>query len=316
MADQQQAEVWNVRERKSRELLKDVIVAALRDLEYPARPPRREGYYRLMQEIFPQLPRPMRARAGGFSMLLHQLRFSIAEGEDPPRSLWDLQKRLVAHILEVRRNRIMPIWDDRALACIDAAIETLQDRQQRILRALYYLDPQTNGKRETLDTLAAAFNLSRSRVGMIKNEAIRTLRQKSTMLGLDVLVLPVGDALQREFQRRAAEAKDREMLGPSSSLRDLARLERLKFPIHGLGLSMRTENGLCRPGLMDYVGELVQLTPRELLRIIGFGKTSLREVECRLAEPDMDLALGMNTDNRAVAVFNQIRDDLPKPKYP
>ena len=61
--------------------------------------------------------------------------------------------------------------------------------------------------------------------------------------------------------------------------------------IHELELSVRSNNCL-EAGKIETVGQLVQMTEADLLKIRSFGKTSLREVKRKLA--DLGLALGMN----------------------
>jgi DNA-directed RNA polymerase subunit alpha len=67
----------------------------------------------------------------------------------------------------------------------------------------------------------------------------------------------------------------------------------LMMSIHELELSVRSNNCL-EAGKIETVGQLVQLTEADLLKIRSFGKTSLREVKRKLA--DLGLSLGMNVD--------------------
>jgi DNA-directed RNA polymerase subunit alpha len=65
-------------------------------------------------------------------------------------------------------------------------------------------------------------------------------------------------------------------------------------PVEGLPISVRTSYGLQNADI-KYVGELVQCTEEELLKIKNFGRKSLNEVKTILA--DMGLSLGMKLDN-------------------
>ncbi|MBN1342202.1 MAG: DNA-directed RNA polymerase subunit alpha [Phycisphaerae bacterium] len=65
---------------------------------------------------------------------------------------------------------------------------------------------------------------------------------------------------------------------------------KLAMPISELDLSVRANNCLDSAKITT-VGQLVQLTNADLLRVRSFGKTSLREVKRKLA--DLGLALGM-----------------------
>jgi DNA-directed RNA polymerase subunit alpha len=65
-------------------------------------------------------------------------------------------------------------------------------------------------------------------------------------------------------------------------------------PVEGLPISVRTHHGL-RSADIKFVGELVQCTERELLKIKNFGRKSLNEVKAILA--DLGLSLGMKLDD-------------------
>jgi len=66
--------------------------------------------------------------------------------------------------------------------------------------------------------------------------------------------------------------------------------EKLKTPIAELELSVRAGN--CLESVkVETVGQLVEMTEADLLKIRSFGKTSLREIKRKIA--DMGLSLGM-----------------------
>jgi len=67
--------------------------------------------------------------------------------------------------------------------------------------------------------------------------------------------------------------------------------KKLRMSVHELELSVRANNCL-ESAKIDLVGQLVNLTEAELLKIRSFGKTSLREVKRKLQ--NLGLALGMN----------------------
>jgi DNA-directed RNA polymerase subunit alpha len=70
--------------------------------------------------------------------------------------------------------------------------------------------------------------------------------------------------------------------------------KKLNTPIQELELSVRASN--CLESVkVETVGQLVQMTEADLLKIRSFGKTSLREVKRKLA--DIDLSLGMTGIN-------------------
>ena len=73
-------------------------------------------------------------------------------------------------------------------------------------------------------------------------------------------------------------------------------VEKLKTSIQELELSVRASNCL-ESAKVETIGQLVQMTEADLLKIRSFGKTSLHEIKRKLA--DMGLSLGMTgIDNR------------------
>jgi DNA-directed RNA polymerase subunit alpha len=77
---------------------------------------------------------------------------------------------------------------------------------------------------------------------------------------------------------------------------------KLHMLVHELELSVRANNCL-EAAKVELVGQLVQLTEADLLKIRSFGKTSLREVKRKLQ--DIGLSLGMT-----------VKFDIPMPALP
>jgi len=77
---------------------------------------------------------------------------------------------------------------------------------------------------------------------------------------------------------------------PEEEVVDEELVEKLKIPIQELELSVRASN--CLESVkMETVGQLVEMTDADLLKIRSFGKSSLREIKRKLA--DIGLSLGM-----------------------
>ncbi|HXW83801.1 MAG TPA: DNA-directed RNA polymerase subunit alpha [Candidatus Binataceae bacterium] len=70
--------------------------------------------------------------------------------------------------------------------------------------------------------------------------------------------------------------------------------ELLYRPVEGLPISVRAFNGLQNADI-KFIGELVQRTEQDMLKIKNFGRKSLNEIKEVLA--DMGLSLGMRLDN-------------------
>ena len=67
-------------------------------------------------------------------------------------------------------------------------------------------------------------------------------------------------------------------------------VKKLSMSIEELELSVRASN--CLESVkVETVGQLVEMTEADLLKVRSFGKTSLREVKRKLA--DIGLSLGM-----------------------
>ncbi len=77
---------------------------------------------------------------------------------------------------------------------------------------------------------------------------------------------------------------------------DTELMEKLNTPVAELELSVRASNCL-ESAKIDTIGQLVQMTEADLLKIRSFGKTSLREIKRKLA--DIGLSLGMTDLNVA-----------------
>ena len=83
--------------------------------------------------------------------------------------------------------------------------------------------------------------------------------------------------------RRSRAARQRPMLN-----------EYLYRPVEGLPISVRAFNGLQNADI-KYIGELVQRTEQDMLKIKNFGRKSLNEIKEVLT--DMGLSLGMRLEN-------------------
>ncbi|MBQ0063400.1 MAG: RNA polymerase sigma factor RpoD/SigA [Prevotella sp.] len=81
-------------------------------------------------------------------------------------------------LLDVYINSDSPMADDKLVTQsladeIDRVLDTLNDREQKILRAIYGLD----GEEMTFDEIAGIYGLTRERVRQIKDKAIKKLRK-------------------------------------------------------------------------------------------------------------------------------------------
>ncbi len=91
----------------------------------------------------------------------------------------------------------------------------------------------------------------------------------------------------------AEEAVEAAPAGVSAEARP-ALNEYLYRPVEGLPISVRAFNGLQNADI-KYIGELVQRTEQDMLKIKNFGRKSLNEIKEVLA--DMGFSLGMRLEN-------------------
>ncbi|MBN1788660.1 MAG: DNA-directed RNA polymerase subunit alpha [Sedimentisphaerales bacterium] len=91
----------------------------------------------------------------------------------------------------------------------------------------------------------------------------------------------IGDATIEESEPEESEEE---------SQVDEQLAEKLKMPIQDLELSVRAGNCL-EASHIETVGQLAKMTEAQLLKLRSFGKTSLREINRKLA--DLGLSLGM-----------------------
>jgi len=89
------------------------------------------------------------------------------------------------------------------------------------------------------------------------------------------------------------EEAEAPMVGERPEIRP-AFNEYLYRPVEGLPISVRAFNGLQNADI-KYIGELVQRTEQDMLKIKNFGRKSLNEIKEVLT--DMGLSLGMRLDN-------------------
>lgn len=82
---------------------------------------------------------------------------------------------------------------------------------------------------------------------------------------------------------------------------------RFKMKVDMLELSIRTGNCL-KSANINYIGELVQKTESELMRMENFGRKSLNEIKEVLS--NMDLSLGMTLNHVRQICLHEVYEKL------
>lgn len=84
--------------------------------------------------------------------------------------------------------------------------------------------------------------------------------------------------------------------------------KKLEKKIEELDLSVRSYNCLKRAGI-NTVGELVQKTEEEMMRVRNLGRKSLKEVVSKLHELGLDLRRSYEVDSRYTSESNDEDED-------
>jgi hypothetical protein len=224
----------------------------------------------------------------------------VADGDIPaPEHKDGLKRALVEYaLIEVRPN-IMPIWDNEVFSEVERQIECLSELDRKVIHEVHGI----GCPRKTMKQIGDSLGLSRNYATQIHNRALANLRNR-VHHALDSLVKPVGNALQVELQqiRKEREFTERLARGETDAYLNLLR------PVEELELSVRSANCLANARII-YIGQLVQRSEDDLLRVGDFGRKSLKEVKEILNS--MGLSFGMTDQNPIIAKFNETMKSHP-----
>ena len=227
-------------------------------------------------------------------------------GEEPaPQSREQLCKIVISRALFRERADIMPIWDESVFLLLDEMmIMTLTNQECSVIIDRYGLGVE----KRTLKQISEGMHCSRGYVHQVEIRAILKLRKEARKRKLDVIGRPVGNALQREFKKREAEkevaslnVKGEPVINPNLFCR-----------VDDLNLSTRALNCMIN-GNIVLVGELVQRTEADCLKIKNFGKEVLRQIKEELAR--LGLGLGMQVSDELNTLIAQCRQNQNTPRY-
>lgn len=164
------------------------------------------------------------------------------------------------------------------IPALNDAIETLTDREQRILVLRF-----KHGW--TLEEVGKEFGVTRDRIRQIQNKAIRRLRHPS--LSRTFLLDTMGKYVE------AAKERDRLKLENITLQDKLDRVCKEKnivtqadedaTPLYDLELSVRSYNCLARAGY-THLGDLRGVTVEKLMKVRNLGRKSMKEVVTKLKE--------------------------------
>lgn len=283
------------------------IQAVLRLLMLPSCPSASQGYARLLGAVFERdflSPDPHAVQMGE-SVWRETLLAIAAKQIAPPKRRQELEALLVQRMLEHTRARILPMWDKPVFDFVDQfMLDALTERERSMLRARFGIgtpEPQT------LMQIAEREGISGPAVKQHLDKALRRLRQRISGRGLDLLIQPVGNALQRSLVRFAdVEQLQRMTQDPEAAANP--SLGTLLLPVQSLRLSRRAEHCLTERQPIQFVGDLVQWTEQGLLKRVNLGRRVLQEIKNALKPHGLEI--GMGDWIPVVALFNQRRAEL------
>lgn len=213
----------------------------------------------------------------------HSMLVAILSGEAiAPQSREQLEQRIMQRVRMYQHIKIMPIWDRNVLSLVDGMLDVLCERERKAICERFGIG--TEAKKQA--QIAVEMDRTGTRVYQIMRRAIGKLRVEADKLGINAWGYSIGDTHHSSTKYRVS--------------RELVLELRLYYPVldpyvlldgvEELYFSARTTHGLKDCGVV-LIGELVQLSPRDLLRSRYFGRKSLREVEEKLAS--IGATLGM-----------------------
>ena len=129
---------------------------------------------------------------------------------------------------------------------------------------------------------------SQERIRQIEAKALRKLRYPRRFKFFKYGVLGIIDNTKKDYNESLKQISEEYNIMLDNVLNDKNHLNKKPITIEDLDVSMRSYNCLKRHGINTVI-ELVHETPEELLNIRNLGKSSLEEIEDRLAEYDYSL---------------------------
>jgi len=181
--------------------------------------------------------------------------------------------------MEVRRGRGYVTAEENASDDLDVGCIPMDSLFSPVRRVLYETEDTRVGQKTNYDRLMLdVWTNGVVDPEMAVVEAAKILRKH---LNPFVHYFEIGDELPPQ--------EPQEILGAPVLLdQQPGEDERLSRPVAELDLSVRASNCL-EAGNIQTIGNLVAMTEDDLLEIKNFGKTSLKEVEARLAEIGLSL---------------------------
>lgn len=189
--------------------------------------------------------------------------------------------RFVVALFGLHKHRahiIDQILTDTDVVTINSVLQTLGGRSREIVLGYFGL---LGYQRQTLCALGTQQSISASRVGNVRDKALRGLVKSHDLHALVERMVAVGlksHTLLRQFEEVTMIANAKRL----RSMVDEGTQDVCGVSVDALCLSLRTRRALQAMGVQT-VGQLAKKSKMELLQSPYFGRVSLNEVEAALA---------------------------------
>ncbi len=282
---------------RMRDFLDGVLAVDRRFLVWSVSEPGDQPWANLVQATLGGMGSSMPSSSGFWHLVCE-----VQNGQTEPSGPKD---PLILTIIDVdwMRERVLPVLTPERLAPLKEFVRTvvepkpgeaekgLNERESRVIILRYGLDGEPP---QTLEEAGATLLVTRERVRQSEVKALRKLRhcrQALAPLG------PYGNAAPERLQIRDLERRVRDLTERLVAITtDVSKLADIDFPVETFGrrcdeldLSVRTANCL-ENARIELIGQLVQYSEAELLKVKNFGRKSLNEIKEILHE--MGLSLG------------------------
>lgn len=254
-----------------------------------------------------RLTRPQ-APAGYINLLY--VAFGVYGKEMPEKKLRDVAKEYILNhtpldatsresveanisqaILDDYRLRVVPPWPLNAQQIIDGVLNTLTEREVRVLHMHFGLG---NENTVSLEKIAQKFGITRERIRQIEAKSFRKLRHPSRSDRLRPFINGLGDWIKIADSLQ----KQVDSLLQSDALKERALREKVPIllrSIDDLELTVRAYTCLKYENIY-LIGELVQQTEYELSKVPNLGRKSLNEIKEVLASRGLTLGMTLPDD--------------------
>ncbi len=297
----------------------DQVLLTMRELMLPHVPESEMGYFDLLDKAFELSEEKISLPKVGDRQVSEPIDYLILYAPKQPVSMKDIMAAFRTGIADLRRVQVAVPWPENARQVVEDTLLTLPLRESKVLADRFGL---YGGRKKTFREIGQDFGLTSESIHRIESIAIRKLLRSPCWELLAPLVADFSVVLE---ERDSLKQKNGELESAMMSCRSLiAKLTRgmseagmsvdksvkvdpvLLRSIDSLDLTIRSSNCLVAENIRC-IGQLVQRSEFQLLRLPNLGRKSLNEIKEVLG--NLDLHLGMKLPYEAVAVVSAMFKD-------